>query len=182
MNIGAQIKKMRKLKRISLTTLSQDSGVQIATISRIENGKMTGTLQSHFMIAKALGLDIAELYQGMQEDESLPVISEENIEAISAPNEKVSREILARQATNKRMLPCLIKIENKGSTNIEKFHPGSERFIWVLEGALIAHIKDQTIKLTAHTSLYFNATFPHHFENPNSGAVKFLSVLTPVTL
>ena len=182
MNIGAQIKKIRKLKKMSLTTLSQDSGVQIATLSRIENGKMTGTLQSHFMIAKALGLDISELYQGMQEDDSIPVISEENIEAISAPNEKVSREILARQATNKRMLPSLIKIDNKGITNIEKYQPGSERFVWVLEGTLIAHIKDQNIKLTSHTSLYFNAAYPHHFENPNNGTVKFISVLTPVTL
>lgn len=182
MNIGAQIKKMRKLKKLSLTTLSQDSGVQIATLSRIENGKMAGTLQSHFMIAKALGLDIAELYQGMQEDDSLPVISEENIEAISAPNEKVSREILARHATNKRMLPSLIKVDGRGATNIEKFQPGSERFIWVLEGSLIAHVKDQNIKLTSHTSLYFNAANPHHFENPNNGAAKFISVLTPVTL
>ena len=182
MNIGVQIKKMRKIKKMSLTTLSQDSGVQIATLSRIENGKMTGTLQSHFMIAKALGLDIAELYQGMQDEDSLPVISEDNIEAISAPNEKVSREILARQATNKRMLPSLIKIEGKGNTTIEKFQPGSERFVWVLEGAVIAHIKDQNIKLTANTSLYFNASYPHHFENPNNGAVKLISVLTPVTL
>ncbi|MBF0386641.1 MAG: helix-turn-helix transcriptional regulator [Candidatus Omnitrophica bacterium] len=182
MNIGLQIKKMRKLKKISLTALSQDSGVQIATLSRIENGKMTGTLQSHFMIAKALGLDISELYQGMQEDDSLPVISEENIEAISAPNEKVSREILARQATNKRMLPSLIKIDGKGATNVEKFQPGSERFIWVLEGSLIAHIKDQHIKLTAHTSLYFNAAFSHHFDNPHNSTAKFISVLTPVTL
>ena len=182
MDIGAQIKKIRKLKRISLTALSQNSGVQIATLSRIENGKMTGTLQSHLMIAKALALDISELYQGIQDDESLPVISEDNIEALSATNEKVSREILARQATNKRMLPTLIKIEGKGATNIEKFQPGSERFLWVLEGSLAAHVKDQVIKLTTHTSLYFNASFPHHFENPNAGTVKFLSVLTPVTL
>ncbi len=182
MNIGIQIKKIRKLKKISLTTLSQDSGVQIATLSRIENGKMTGTLQSHFMIAKALGLDISELYQGMQENESIPIISEENIEAISAPNEKVSREILSRQATSKRMLPTLIKIEGKGISGIEKFPPGSERFVWILEGSLTAHVKDQSIKLTSHTSLYFNASFPHHFENPYTTTVKFLSVLTPVTL
>jgi transcriptional regulator with XRE-family HTH domain len=182
MNIGAQIKKMRKLKKISLTALSHDSGVQIATLSRIENGKMTGTLQSHFMIAKALGLDIAELYQGVADENNLPVISEENFEAISAPNDKVSCEILSRQASSKRMLPTLIRIEGKGATNIEKFQPGSERFIWVLEGSITAHIKDQTVKLTPNTSIYFNGAFMHHFENSSSTTAKILSVLTPVTL
>jgi len=182
MNIGIQIKKLRKLKRISLTTLAQESGIQIATLSRIENGKMTGTLQSHFMIAKALGLDISELYQGIADDNSLPVISEDNIEAISAPNEKVSREILSRQASTKRMLPTLIKIEGKGASNMERYQPGSERFIWILEGTVTVHVKDQAIKLTVNTSLYFNAAYPHHFENPNNSTVKFLSILTPVTL
>ena len=136
MNIGPQIKRLRKHKKISLTELAKTSGVQIATLSRIENGKMTGTLQCHFMVAKALGVDVTELYHGLQDEETLPIVADEdNIEPVSAPNDKISREILARQSTYKKMLPAIIRIDPKGSSSDEKYMPGSERFIFVLEGS-----------------------------------------------
>lgn len=182
MNIGSQIKKIRKLKKISLTELAQTSGVQIATLSRIENGKMTGTLESHFQISKALGLEITELYQGIQEEESLPVSADDAIEVVSAPNDTVSREILTRQASSKRMLPVLVKIAPKSSGNIEKNSPGSERFIFVLDGSVLVHIKDQAVRVNTNTSLYFNASLPHHFENPLAAPVKFILITTPVAL
>ncbi|NLE64829.1 MAG: helix-turn-helix transcriptional regulator, partial [Elusimicrobia bacterium] len=95
--IGAQIKKIRKLKKVTLTELSRRSGVQIATLSRMEHGKMEGTVGSHFQIAKALGVDIVNIYQGVQEEEAQPVSSQETLETLSPPNEKVSQEILSRQ-------------------------------------------------------------------------------------
>ena len=47
MYIGEKLHAIRKAKRISLTELSEKSGVQMATLSRIENKKMVGTLESH---------------------------------------------------------------------------------------------------------------------------------------
>jgi len=61
MYIGEKLHAIRKAKRISLTELSEKSGVQMATLSRIENKKMVGTLESHMQIAKVLGIDVTEL-------------------------------------------------------------------------------------------------------------------------
>ena len=182
LQIGSQIRKIRKLKKVSLTSLAEESRVQLATLSRIENGKMTGTLQSHFQIAKALGVDVIELYQGLQEEETDPVAVEDSLEAVAAPNEKVAVEILSRQPSAKKMLPALIRIDGKTSSAMEKSDLGSERFIFLLEGSLIVHIKDQTVALEKNSSLYFNAAHPHFFENRGAGAAKLLSITTPVKL
>ena len=69
MYIGKKLKELRKSKGISLTELAQRSGVQIATLSRIEHMKMTGTIESHMNIAKALGVDITQLYTDIIQSE-----------------------------------------------------------------------------------------------------------------
>jgi transcriptional regulator with XRE-family HTH domain len=180
--LGVHIQEIRKLRRISLTELARNSGVQIATLSRIENDKMTGTLESHLNIAKALGIDITELYQGLKESAPSPIKATDKLEPVSALNDKVSCEILARQASSKKMLPAMIKIEGKGATAQEQREALSERFLFVLEGTVVVKVKDQAIRLEKNSSLYFNASMPHTIENPNAAAAKLLSVITPVSL
>ncbi|MFH0754317.1 MAG: cupin domain-containing protein [Candidatus Omnitrophota bacterium] len=181
-DFGSHIQSLRKSQRLSLSELAKNSDVQIATLSRIENGKMTGTLSSHMRIAKALGIDITELYQGLQETAPDPIKSEETLETASIVNDKVSCEILTRQVTSKKMLPAIIKIEGKGTTSQERRESASERFLFVLEGSVIVKIKEQTIKLDKNTSLYFNATLPHSIENPNATTARLISVTTPVSI
>jgi len=62
MNIGKQIKSERLKQKITLAMLAQKADVDQATLSRIENGHMIGTVESHQSIARALGVSIASLY------------------------------------------------------------------------------------------------------------------------
>lgn len=61
--IGNRLKEIRKEKKVRLITLAELSGVQLATISRIENNKMTGTLETHAQLAYALGVELVDLYR-----------------------------------------------------------------------------------------------------------------------
>ena len=70
MYIGKRVQELRKVRGMSLTELAEKSGVQIATLSRIENMKMTGTLESHMNIARALGVDVTQLYSAIIREES----------------------------------------------------------------------------------------------------------------
>ena len=44
MHVGTLINRVRKEKRMTLVALAKKSGVALATLSRIENGKMTNAL------------------------------------------------------------------------------------------------------------------------------------------
>ena len=63
MHVGEIIHKLRKSKKMTLLELSNTSGVALATLSRMENGKMTGTLESHMNICKALEVNLPDLYK-----------------------------------------------------------------------------------------------------------------------
>lgn len=64
--VGTRLRAMRKARRLTMEELASASGVDTATISRIERGKMVGTLECHFRLAAALGISLAELYTRIQ--------------------------------------------------------------------------------------------------------------------
>ena len=65
MHVGQIIKKLRKENGLTLVELSKESGVALATLSRIENGRMTGTLKSHIKICEALDIVLTDLYKNL---------------------------------------------------------------------------------------------------------------------
>ena len=180
--IGAHIRQIRKIRKISLTELSTESQVQIATLSRIENGKMTGTLGSHLNIAKALGVNLAELYEGLEKPALTALKAENPTDTLVSTNDRISCAILSRQAASKKMLPLLIRMNGHTSTDPEQGKPGAERFIFVLEGTVVIKIKDQSVKLEKNASLYFSAATTHIIENPGATAAKLISIMTPASL
>jgi transcriptional regulator with XRE-family HTH domain len=186
MLIGKRIKELRESKDISLTQLAKTSGVQIATLSRIENMKMTGTLESHLNIAKALGVDLIGLYGEVKTEEQAPLppaISKPQAVAESFTyNDRASYEILTSQLLKKKMLPILLRIDPQGKTNMEQGPAGAERFVFALEGDVVVYIGKDAYELKANSSLYFDASLEHYFENNGKKTLKMISVITPVVL
>ena len=60
--IGEALRAIRKRNRLTLLEMSALSGVQSATLSRMENNKTTGRLDNYIAIANALGLRLSELF------------------------------------------------------------------------------------------------------------------------
>lgn len=186
MLIGKRIKELRESKNISLTELAKTSGVQIATLSRIENLKMTGTLESHMNIAKALGVDLVGLYGKMKTEDEKPLPPTINKPQAAAEsftyNDRASYEILTSQLLKKKMLPIILRVDPQGKTNIEQGPAGAERFVFVLEGEVDVYIGKDAYNLKTNSSLYFDASLEHYFENKGKKTLKMISVITPVVL
>ena len=182
MYIGEKLHAIRKAKRISLTELSEKSGVQMATLSRIENKKMVGTLESHIQIAKALGIDVTELYKGLSQQNSIiDFVNDKNTDIFTHSDES-SFEILTKNIMNNKMMPTLLRIEEGGKTNKEQAQGGTEKFIFVLDGHVEVNINAQVFMLHKFNTLYFDATLPHYYRNTGKGVVKLICVGTPVSL
>ena len=183
MLIGQRIKELRGDHKISLTELSKRSGVQLATLSRIENLKMTGTLASHISIARALGVDITQLYKNISgEEKRVDVQTKKSATDIFTHSPKSSYEILTAKVLSKKMMPTMLKVEPGGKTNKEQNSPGTEKFLFVVEGKVGVSIDDEAYSLVKHDTLYFDASLPHFLENPGKVTVRVLCVTTPVAL
>jgi glyoxylate utilization-related uncharacterized protein len=168
---------------MSLTELAETTGIQIATLSRIEHQKMTGTLGSHIKIAQALGLTITELYESIAlENKSIEVHTEESEAEHFVHNDKSSFEILTTKLLSKKMMPMLLKIAPLGQTTLEEQRAGSEKFIYIVKGNITAHIEGKDFTLNQNDTLYFNASLPHYFINKGKQEARVLCILTPVSL
>ncbi|MBI4352519.1 MAG: helix-turn-helix transcriptional regulator [Candidatus Omnitrophica bacterium] len=182
--LGSRVKALRKEKRFTLIDVCQKTGIDQATLSRIENEKMTGTIHSHMKIAQVLGVRLPDLYEDVVskiEEEKDPAIKEKMTETFSRSDGAVA-EILASGILQRKMMPVRLKIKGKGQTDKETYALGSERFVYVLKGALQAVVGNDRKKAKQGESLYFNAALPHHFENPLKTEAACLSVVSPVSV
>ena len=183
MYIGKRLKELRKTQGMSLSDLAEKSGVQIATLSRIEHLKMTGTLESHMSIAKALGIDITHLYVDIIKDEDkVDFKGSKSATDVFVHSDKSSYEILTSKVLSKKMMPILLKIEPSGRTNKEQSQIGTEKFVFVTEGKIEVIIDGETYTLSKNNTLYFDASLEHCFINIGKSTAKMLCVATPVAL
>ena len=185
-SLGVRLRQLRRAQKVTLVELSRVTSVDAATISRIETGHMTGTLESHIKLATALGVKITDLYAGIEEARTKEGVS---VQPASARTDvyvhqagKHSIAMLTTDVLKKKLMPVLITIEPGGSTHKEEAKVGTERFLYVLEGELEARIGKDVHELKRGSTLYFDASIPHAFHNGGKRTAKCLSIITPPTL
>jgi len=180
MKLGKRLKALRKARKMTLGELSKKSGVQIATLSRMENDVMTGTLQSHVSICEALRISLVDFYREAEDAHKIVSLIKHSVEPESFTHSgKFTVEMLTTKVSGKRMLPVLVKIQKGGKTQEEKSSPGTEKFIYVLEGRLRLKIGKEFYDLRKGDSIYFDASLSHCIQNPGKAASRALSLVSP---
>lgn len=184
-HVGTRLRAIRAEQGVTLTELAKRSGVDAATISRIETGVMVGTLESHLKLATALGAKLTDLYAGLDQ-------ARQGQAAVQEPSGRTdvyvheagrsSTTMLTADVLKKKLMPVLIAIEPGGSTQREEARVGTERFVYVLEGEIKATIGEAVHRLKRGSTLYFDAAVPHIFTNTARRVTRLLSVITPPAL
>ena len=182
--IGTRLHTLRKSQKVTLVELAEASGVDAATISRIETGRMTGTLECHLRLATALGVKITELYAGIEEARMRGAVTLQSPAGRADVYEagKFSIAMLTTNILKKKLMPVLITIEPGGSTHKEEAKVGTEKFIHILEGSLEAKVGEVTHVLQRGSSLYLDASVPHRLKNVGHRTARYLSIVTPPVL
>jgi len=96
--------------------LSLRSGVDKAIISKIESGKMPGTVECHKKLAEVFGLKLSELYAYLENGKPGPAEFHSGTSKTDVYQDFL--EILTSIPLNKRMLPTFITLK-----------PSEERFL-----------------------------------------------------
>ena len=181
--LGTRIQFLRKQRKITLVEMAKKTGIDQATLSRMENEKMVGTLDSHLRIAQTLGLRLPELYEEVAQkiDEMKDKAVRHKLETFSHSSGAVS-ELLTTGILQKKMMPVLLRLKPKAATESEDYPALTERFVYVLKGEVEMTIRKEQRTLNTGDSLYFNASSPHSFKNICKTESEVLSILTPTTL
>lgn len=184
-DLGTRIRSLRKDLGFTLEQLAQKSGVALATLSRLENGKGQGTFRTHQRISEAFGLPLTELYRGLRgEPEQEAHLLEPGAEEAESftYDDKASAILLARQVSRRQMLPQMILLEPGGKTSLEQYAPGTERWLFGLEGTVEAAVGEKAYRIDQGGTLYFRASLPHRLENKEGTTARVISVTSPAAL
>ena len=186
MELGIKVRNSRKAQQLTLDELSDRSGVAKATLSKIENSLILGTLKTHQKIAEALSMPLTDLYVGLgsaSKGEDLATIEPGAKDTeVFTYDERALSILLAKQVAKKKMLPSLLVIEEGGKTSKEENAAGTEKFVYCTEGQVKADVGEKTFELKKGSSLYFNSSLSHSFANTGKKTAKLITVSSPTAL
>lgn len=176
---GTLILERRKQRGIQLTELSRLSGVSASTISRIENGKISPSYGVLLKIGDALEIKWSTVFNERSRSfaQGCRAISRSNQEVLQETSRGIF-EWLATDLTTKRMEPILVHLRENDERAPLEGHPGTEEFVYVLEGSVEFLMQDYApLVLECGDGVYFDSSMPHVLR-ATGGPARYLSIST----
>lgn len=190
LRVGAAIRERRQAAGLSLAELAERIGVALSTMSKIENGKISTSFERLDSISRALQADIAEfLGTAAPMAISMPQSSAYGMRrSITRPEDGTMVDagtylewFHASDMLQKRFQPVVAELLIEDVADYGPFtqHSGEE-FNYVLEGEMEFHTEIYApVRLTAGSSIYFDAEMKHAHVRVGSSPCRLLAILCP---
>ena len=175
--VGKRLKDLRTERGYSLRILAERSGLNINTLSLIENGKSSPSVGTLQQLSQALDVPIAAFF------ESEPVAKEIVFtEAEHRPTQafgSTRMQNLAKDLIDNAVQPFVVTLQpGMGSGDHAIVHTGFE-FIYCLSGSIRYQVAQEEYILNTGDSLVFEAHKPHSWENTGGIPTQILLILYP---
>jgi DNA-binding XRE family transcriptional regulator len=175
-HVGNQLRALRKARRFSIRNLAEISGLSVNTLSLIENGKTSPSVNTLSQLAQSLNVPITAffeiehkkkiVYQKAGERKQI-VFSQGQLESLSGDMPHVGSE------------PFITRLEPNASSGVEPIIYAGRQFIYCLEGHITYTIEGEAYPLMPGDSLIFDAYAPHSWQNTATTSSRALLVLCP---
>lgn len=176
--IGEQIRTRRTARGLSLAELAERSGFSKGFLSKIENGHAQPPIATLMKLARALGAELGELFDGPRAPSAggaAVLTRAEDREHIPHSAERGYGFERLAVGSPFRMTPYIIHLEEDGAEPASLQHPGEE-IVHVLAGELDYAAGDEVYRLRQGDTLVFDASQPHGPIKLPGTTAKFLAV------
>jgi len=175
--VGRNLREIRSRQGLSLRALADISGLNINTLSLVENGKSSPSVSTLQQLAQALDVPITAFFE-------TPAI-EEPIVFTSANQRPETRfgstqmQNLGKHFAGDKVQPFVVRLQpGMGSGDHMIVHTGCE-FVYCLTGTIHYRIDQTDYRLSTGDSLLFESHLPHCWENTGNDTAEILLVLYP---
>lgn len=170
--IGKNIRNLRKQKKISLSMLSEDTGISAPFLSQIENGKVNVNLSVIGKIANAINFSVASFFVN-KDSPRIRLIKRENIIWKQLYGGLMETILVKGFAT---FDISLIRIPCGESSDTYDHHQGTE-LCYVSEGESNVLLKDHdTFLLKKGDSISYKAEIPHMWSNTSNDTCELIVI------
>ncbi len=175
--VGRRLHAIRINKGYSLRSLSDRSGLNINTLSLIENGKTSPSVSTLQQISMTLGIPISYFFESEPIHQALVFTPASERPVMMVGETKL--ENLGKHLKDNAIQPFIVTIP-PGAGFGEKpiVHTGYE-FIHCLEGKVQYQVDDDIYEINTGDSLVFQAHMPHSGKNCGETIARILLIISP---
>ncbi|MEO7126026.1 MAG: XRE family transcriptional regulator [Nakamurella sp.] len=149
--VRSRLRSMRQTLGLSLDELATRCNLSPSTISRVETGKRTISLDVLLPLATALQIDL---------DALLDVHSDDNVVIRPAPDHCGDRTTWMLSRPTSKTPASKVRLEPTRSPVVQRVHPGHDWF-FVIEGRVRLSLGDREITVEAGEAAEFTTMTPH---------------------
>jgi transcriptional regulator with XRE-family HTH domain len=180
MLVGVKLRELRRQKKLSLRNLSDLTGLNINTLSMIENGKISPSVSTLQRLAISFDVTISVFFEETSAYKQVIYTRGEKRKFIFAEGAKI--ENLMNNILRDNLQAYIIALEpgySSGERHIQ--HDGYE-FVYCIDGKFTYTVNDEEYSLTKGDSLMFDSHLHHCWLNPELVQAKFLLMILPVSM
>jgi len=162
-NVGRRLRELRAEHGLSIRALAEQSGLNVNTLSLIENGKTSPSVSTLQQIAAALKVSVTAFFEVQETTRS--IVYQKAGERQAATFACGSLANLATGFTAPGLGPFIVTMEPKASSGEKPIvHTGLE-LVFCLEGQVEYEVDEQLFPLDPGDSLLFEAHRQHRWRN-----------------
>ena len=175
--VGSKLRKIRAKNYLSLRALADRSGLNVNTLSLIENGKSSPSVSTLQQLALALDVPIAAFFESETTEKQIVYTKESERSEQTFGSTRMQN--LGREFVGNSVQPFIVTImPGMGSGGQTIVHTGFE-FVYCISGKIKYQIDNQEFNLEPGDSLLFQAHLPHIWQNTSEIPGQIMLVLFP---
>jgi transcriptional regulator with XRE-family HTH domain/predicted Fe-Mo cluster-binding NifX family protein len=177
MLVGHRLRELRTRLGFSLRVLANRSGLNVNTLSLVENGKSSPSVSTLQRLALALKVPISSFFESDLTNKHV-VFTPVN-QRPQATFGSTKMQNLAKDLAGSTVQSFVVALQpGMGSGDQMIVHTGHE-FVYCLSGSIQYQIEQEEYDLKPGDSLVFEAQLPHCWENKGDDTAQILLILYP---
>lgn len=178
--LGARIREAREMRGLTLEDISSRTGIDVATLQRMESGETVPPLGQLIKLGKALDMKMGYFISPGVE-KPMTIVRKEQRRAVARYGQRRAErygyfyESLAPEKADRMMEPFIVTLL---PTDVEELstHDGQE-FLFVLDGEMKVQVGDEVEFLKPGDAVYYDSSQPHLVKSATKGKTTILAVL-----
>lgn len=167
----ALLRAVRRQRGLTLQSLAEQTGLTKSYLSKVERRQSTPSIAVALKVARALDVDVAQLFSDETADEKIAIDRGRDRRAVDG-----ERYVpLAPAVLGKSMSPFVVRPIGTTVHEPRPVHAGQE-FVFVHAGTVELDYGDQTVRLGPGDSAYFDASVSHCFRSVGAAAAEVVIV------
>jgi transcriptional regulator with XRE-family HTH domain len=175
--LGANLRRLRVKRGLSLERLAKQSGVSRAMLSQVELGYSAPTINVIWRIASALGVPFSALLTAPDAPTTRVLRVEEAKLLTSHDGAFTSRALFPFDSTRRTEFYEL-RIRPKGVEHAAPHAPGTTENLVVASGAVTISVGSDVVELASGDAVLFTADVPHTYANRGEKPAVLYLVMT----